>query len=254
MQLWFFLTVGPKPPGASLHIGSCFHKSLATNFRQKVKTGKDLKPEDLEGEYELAWGLEREKVDFQDIRESVAKDKGIIYLRNYGKERCPVLYPEVKSGMAVVEYPMNFQAKSGEKQIEITGTADLVTSALVGVDHKTASGKWTQEKASKEIQPYLYYFGLKHQGLDIRSFEFGVSYRTKTESGTQVFPVQYNEQIVKQYVLFAFDIQRMFETESPTPGTKGWWCSKKWCGWWRNCRFGGEQITFSLPGEVEYEL
>lgn len=242
MQLWHLKTLGPHPPSGAMFCGTCYHKALERNYKQKMTTGTNLKLSDLLGEYELNWDLGKDKVLFKEGEESVYKDRGIGCLTAYfASGRMTTLFAAEKQGIPLVEYPVIATVKMGEEAITITGTVDLVTKDKIAIDHKTAEKGWQNGVAEREPQAALYPFLLKNLNIDVNSFCFDIAYcDEKHNAGAQVATVAYNNERALALLKFAFRIKKMFELEIPIPNTRGGFhCREAFCGYYAQCEFGG---------------
>jgi hypothetical protein len=246
------------PPGAALHLGSCFHKSQASNFKQKATTRKNLPTEAIVNEFKASWDLGINRIKFEkDEKPKQIRDKGIDLTAKYHEELSKKWQPTLIKGVGIVEYPLNFKVKEMKnedeesEELEVTGTIDLLREDMRIVDHKSAGRKWQEGREKSEFQAYMYPFGMMHQGFDIKGFDFGIGISRVLKSGfkteTDVRPVPYDELIASSYIRIALRIADMMRKECPLPNTSSFWCSWKYCGWFNRCEFGGKKKVYSLP-------
>lgn len=247
LQLWHKLTLGAKPPKASMLIGTCFHKSLARNFYQKPATRKDLTLDEVISVYETQFALNKDKTKFDEMKPAQAEGLGKHLLVAYYKNRCPVIMPASQPPQVpVVEYPIYLKVSNATQTLTLTGTIDLLTDKAVLLDYKTATRKWAENRGDKEIQPFLYIFGMRKQGFQVRNFQFDVVRPLKEDVQIDSIEVDYIDQIAQSYLRMALRVKDMLEREQPIPNTQGWWCSESWCGFWEDCEFGGKQKIYSF--------
>ena len=151
--------------------GSAIHEALAFNFRQKIKSGIDLSPKEVNEAF-LTF-LEQEKNKLNGQTNSPHGDwetislQGENMLHAYMKEMAPTIQPKF------VEKEFTLQLKNFP--ITIRGFIDLIDVDDWIIDHKTA-GKttyrtWTQAKVNDSIQFTLYsaafrkMFGREEKGI-----------------------------------------------------------------------------------------
>lgn len=224
LQFYLLKTVGPKPPSGAATTGTSFHKAMEVNFTEKAKIGIDA-PEDVcTDAYNERFKELLLDTDWSDMDSNEMLNTGIGMVKSARKELTPSV--EVASEEDV-ERP--FIIDCGD--FEVTGTVDLVLPDGTGtIDWKTSSKMWYQDRANKEIQGFLYPFGvtpMEDEMLLPLAFKI-ISYAGKTGS----FPVQHSRISAEYLMRSARRLLRTVEMmEEPNPGPFQNYCSDKYCGW-----------------------
>ena len=65
---WYFrYLVGlTEPATGALALGKAFHAALATNFRRKLTTGRDMEPAEVQEVFEQEWVLSSDEAELRD--------------------------------------------------------------------------------------------------------------------------------------------------------------------------------------------
>lgn len=199
MSLFHTLTQ-PKPLKTNvwLFIGSCFHSVLEIYFKNKAK-GKINTWVELVPILDQIFNQNKITADFSKIPETQAKHIVYNYLYEYYVQRCPVLFPKDKDS---IEIFMRFTAKQNDRQILITGKADLITKDLTCIDHKSGHLR----NPENEPQAYLYPIGLKSSGLKINGFQFSVV----NQKECKVFEVPFDQVKANQWLSYAFELKNNY--------------------------------------------
>jgi len=194
----YYRRTEPKPDKISpyLFMGSVFHEVLAFYF-------EELANEELHWNSVIAclhrhFNAQKANVDFGKISETECFERTKNYLSLYYTQRCPFLRP------LYIEKYLQICIKSGEQSIDISGKIDLVTTAFVAIDHKTAKNGWTQAEADCELQAQFYPVLCQNNGIPVTSFEFGVV----SAKNFNVYPVTFSAQKFNETVAYVFTLQR----------------------------------------------
>jgi len=131
--------------------GSAFHKALEVNYRQKIKSKKDLKPKELLSVFNTEYSKQLETaVIARWEKPEVLRLQGENAVYRYMEEVAPKYQPiavEKKFEITMKNYP-----------ITIYGIIDLITDDGIIIDHKTVGKKptWTEKKAGSSVAMTLY--------------------------------------------------------------------------------------------------
>jgi hypothetical protein len=256
MRIWHVLTIGYKPPNFNLFFGSTFHAANAFNYKQKARSHKDLKTDEVIDAFKFEWDNEKDKVVWEkdDPPKRKAKDLGIDVTKEFHEKVNPTIQPLLKDDMAIVEYPLKFKVTDNiHDPLNISGKIDVQMESLILSDLKTAKNKWQAGREEKEIQAYLYPFGMNLNGHKVKGFQFDIAQaklgKTKKTVNVDRRPVKYKAEMADMFIRQGIAMAEMLRKEQPVKNTSGWWCSEKYCGYWKECM--GEQKTYSIPQVID---
>lgn len=157
-----------EKPNIYLVYGSALHSALELNFKQKIKSRKDLPVEEITDEFKTVFWKEAKHASlFADPKSLALIGENV--LTKYMEEKAKGIQP------LLVEH--RFELKLKSYPITIVGVIDLITEEGVIKDHKTVGKtterKWTQNTVDDSIQLTFYsaayrkIFQKKEKGLEI---------------------------------------------------------------------------------------
>jgi len=218
--------------------GKSGHAGTESNFRHKLETGEDLPIDKL---------LEEVSADF-DIRSrqnillpddmagvpaskiiSTTKDQLIQATRNFHTHIAPVIVPDFIEEKIV----LTFQG------IEITMVIDLADKT--GSIHDWKFGRLRKLDDANTDQLSMYAYGYHHKtgtmprdvrlhGVNQDAWNTVVGTRTKADHSVL-------SRKIKTFV-------KATAAGIYLPAVQGsWWCSKKWCQYWSDCKYVNPQAT-----------
>ena len=221
MQFYFRYILGLKiPTAAMLIMGSSYHKALEVNFKQKIKTFKDMPVEDLQDVYrtDFAYRQKNEDIDWKKEKPEEMIDTGTQLVKLYHDKKAPLIQPvDVEKWITM---PI--------KNVSIKGRIDLITKNSI-IDHKTSSRKKTLDPT--DIQASIYSIAMPNL-----KFIYQVAVKTKTpyiQEDLEVPISEYDKMFVKSVVL---RIAQAIQTGIFVPNPTGWWCSRNFCGYYDKCK------------------
>lgn len=214
-QLYYRRTQ-PKPEKTPVYlfIGSVVHSVLEAHFRAKAEDGVGLRPDAQKRLFEAEFEKGAVSADFSKLSQDRAKAKAWGYVETYLRERGGVLIPQ---NAETIELPLQFVVKRDDQELLITGKVDMVAKGGVIIDHKT--GRLLNPE--NEVQPYLYFTGLKANGYDVKGFQFNVV----NDKGVQVFDVPFNQGKADELINFALRLQTAWEEDNLLYATRDWVCN-----------------------------
>lgn len=227
-QYQFRYVQGKKsPPGIALLEGSAHHKAMEYNNNHKKEKGFDLKPkvvtdyfhDDFErrvkNEEQLEWNSEN--LDTVSYRaEALHRD----YFRNVA----PKIDPEL------IEHKFERVVTVEGLKFKLYGTLDLTEPSSL-YDYKTCSKKWNQGDVDNNLQLSLYSFAVPKKEVGIIMFvkkampEVGILKSTRTLQQV-VWALKTAKAVVNAIQAGSF----------PMTNPSSWACSKRFCGYWGECR------------------
>jgi len=246
MQLWHYLTVGPRPPGFAAAFGTAVHKAVETDLRA-VKEGRQIDLEELTSCFETAFCDELLVAERRDdeLCEGEYLDLGVQTVKAFHRRQTPWLKP------VEVELPLVVDLGVIDMSLRI----DLVDKRLGLVDHKTAWRKWRAGREHEEMQPLAYAVPFFLRTRRVPRFAFNIIYpnlvpvwQLNENAAFEVRQTQPSESAVKAFIRAAENVAVMMIEERPIPNPAGWWCGRKWCGWWDICPFGrAKRVSIVVP-------
>jgi hypothetical protein len=236
---WFYRYVeGIKsPPGIALAKGSAYHKALETNFSQKIQSGVDLPIGDVKDAFVTEYSriFSEEEVVIQEGESShEAKDSGVAMVESY-----------FRSGVTKTMQPVSVENKLTvpipDTEYDLVAVVDLELTNGKVIDHKTASKKWFGNKALLDQQSTTYAIALNREPLN---FEFHVMVNEKVPQ-LYIHPAHRDSEDIAWWLSNVKGLIKEMELLREgafLPRPDGWWCDKRWCGYYDKCmphRFRG---------------
>ena len=140
-------------PSIYMIFGSAIHEALALNFKQKIKSKKDLEAEEVITKFEEIFNKELKNCFIPKFANANAmRLEGENMLISYMKNIAPLINPlkvEYKFEIALSKYP-----------ITILGYIDLITEEGIIKDHKvvgkSTERNWTQNAVDDNLQLTFY--------------------------------------------------------------------------------------------------
>jgi len=227
---WYFrYLVGlSEPATGALALGKAFHATLATNFRQKLATGCDLKPTEARGVFAREWMLTSADAELRD-------DEDADELAATGEALTTAYISEIASSVQprAVEQPVTGEIAT----VKVRGIVDVLDVNGCVVDFKTASKRPNGVTTDHGLQLTTY-----------AMITPGASGLCRLDTVTKTKTVQ----VIQQTYDVGPDERRFAETLYPMvqdsirdgiypPHRSSPLCSRRHCGYWRECEreFGG---------------
>jgi len=228
------------PPSIAMAEGKAIHRGLEVGHREALKT--DNVPLDMMLDAHAdAWKNVRSDIDWNaenedDANEDQVLSRGRALLSLYQRDHLPVLKAVVDPIGPFIE--RRFWVTIGEMRVPMLGYIDLLAedhapkSTLVGpviVDHKVVSRAKSADDAQNDMQLTIYSLVTK-----VTQVAFNCLTKTKTPAVKMISA----SRGAHDWRWAQFVIERVAESiarGSFPPGSREWWCSKKWCGFWDLC-------------------
>lgn len=209
--------------------GGCYHDTLEFNFKQKINTRLDYKVDDWMDIFSTFWDkrLGEEEVDWEGQNPDNLKNEGISLVAEYAKSVAPTIQP--------IKVEETYYS-------DIVGVTficriDLETDTGLIVDHKTSSRKYTQIDVDYDIQASAEAFVLNRP----ITFENHVAVKTARPLIQIVRSFRTVDDIDWWLGMAVRNVIQMKTGVAPPKctdafGKAGWWCSRKFCGNYEDCR------------------
>jgi hypothetical protein len=225
-----------RPPGAALLLGKSWHAVVEKNYVQKMITKEDLPLEEMcdsfsdiiEGSAE-----EEEFVFFEDESIDSLKDLGIRVTSIHHQAIAPKVSP------LLVEQEFRIPLATGK---DLLGYIDLVDNAgglpskPVVVDNKSYKRKPVQGDFDKDLQFSIYALAYRLMtGSEEAGLRMDCVIKTKILKTEQLHTTRDISDLTWTIKLVE-KVDAAINTGIFPPNPTGWCCSKKWCGYWNECK------------------
>lgn len=231
------------PPGIAMLRGSGVHSGIEVNFRQKIDSHEDMPADEIVDAaidgmdariFKDGYSLTEDEASVGAAKTvGQLRDKVVTLARFHAKEQAPDYQP------IAVEERVTIPAPSATH--DLMGIIDMVDETGIVSDFKTAKKKKTQDDVDTDIALTFYAAAAKllfgdHPAM-AREVRLDIILDQKT---TKRQVITSDRGPADMQVL----INRFNSTLSGVaagtfaPATPGaWWCSPKWCGYWRTCPY-----------------
>jgi CRISPR/Cas system-associated exonuclease Cas4 (RecB family) len=228
------------PPGLAMLRGTGVHSAARVNFSQKITTHCDLPPKQIVDaavaafdeqiaagdlaldDDERSRGL---KIVVGETRDDVADIADV-----HAHEQAPAYQP------THVEHSINVELPGSRSLLAIIDLADTLDRV---VDFKTAKRSKSQKDADDSTQLSIYEVAFEAEtGRKATELVLDTVVQLKRETKRQTLTTQ-RTAVDRAVLAERIDVAaRMVEAGIFPPAAAGVWnCSKKWCGYYRTCRF-----------------
>lgn len=234
-------------PGIALLIGSCTHKGIEINFRQKIASHQNLPRRDV---VEAA---------VAGIHSTIAEDGVELDAAEQSRGRDAVVGDAVDSvamlaGLHYDTQAQDYQPVAIEKEIlipfpnathDMMGFIDLVDDHERVIDFKTAGKSKSQTDADSSVQLTIYAASHWREHARMPSeCRLDVLVKTKTPK-RQIVTTQRDPTDLRALLARVNAALTIIQAGNYGPCVPGHWqCSPKYCGYFRTCRFvNGERAA-----------
>lgn len=221
------------PPAISMAVGTGVHKAAEINHKQKIKSGIDMRLDELQDAAADGFknAVEESGVYFTGTRQELYSELGkgsdlsVQMAGLYGKQIAPKIKP--------VAAELKLTAQHYDLPVPFLGIVDVVNQGNTIADLKTSNKKWRSGKEKESLQPAIYEYLLKCNKNEAYDFDFHVmSY----DGNVQHIKIRDNQPI-RYVVNIAKALFNSCSSGVFMPAVPGHWlCSNKWCGYYETCR------------------
>lgn len=227
------------PPMISAIRGTAVHIGSEINFKQKIKTKKDLNESDIVEATVEAFDstVKNEGVSLTKEEQSIGKrkviggmkDRSVYLARIYSKEVAPAHQPIIVETLQKIQIAEN---------VDLTIKIDLVNDKKEVVDLKTTTKPRQQIELDNDLQFDVYGLGyLAMTGKHASGFRQEVLLDTKNPK-RQTITTQRTTEDYRVTVNRINAFLHATKTGCYTPTSPlNWWCSNTWCGYWQTCPY-----------------
>lgn len=221
------------PPGIAACVGSGFHKACEKNHKQKIETGTDLSVEELQeiarDSYDRAIrnGVMLSEEEKQESAKALGAgaDNAVNLAAAYAEKVAPTIHPALVEKQLIAEVP--------GLEVPFLGIIDVYEFDATCRDMKSAARKWAAGKAETEMQPPIYNYLLKENGMQTGKFAFDVLTYKQDHQHIELTP-----QMGDMVPIIARSkslISAVMSGDFPPAEPGHWMCNPKWCGYWYTC-------------------
>jgi len=226
------------PPGVAIIVGSSTHKTIEVNLKNKIEKKqllnldiiKDLARDEVtkrfEGEILLS---EEEKSKGKEAVKGEAIDFAVSCSEAHAKELAPKIEPIAIEKTFYLDIPNN--------PFQISGTIDILEENKIR-DTKTTS-RFVKGTADKSLQLTMYSLAEKiTENKKIK--KLCLDFLVKRKDGTEVITEETKRDDKDFEVLLARIENALNQLKAgifPPTNPENWWCSEKFCGYYKTCKY-----------------
>jgi len=246
-SFWYdYILKVPKPASGTFLFGRVIHGVIERSLKQVILGGslpswqdatdwvdplfEEFSAEDEKSERFAGW----------EWNEGDSLEKARAEAVPLAKLTLEQVLPKIKP--VYVEHKISTDVDDGGERIKIYGVIDVLEEDALVTDWKTANGKvsdfgrkhdtqvdfygkWTAQYAKRDVVQFRKIFLVrgKHPSVDSEKYEIGPRERERFDE-------------------IARTAWRVIKSGGFMPNRNTWKCSKKFCGFWNLCPFGGELL------------
>jgi len=232
------------PPGIAAIIGRGMHRGAETNFKQKIESFRDLPPADIVdaavaafeeetdgGEYQLS---DDEAIRGARVVVAEAKDTTAKLAKCHAQQQAPDYQPVAVEHTSRILFP--------QATHDLLAITDLRDDQDRVVDFKTAARKPPAKDVDESVQLTIYAAAFQvENGRPPAEVRLDTVTKTKTPA-RHVLTSTRDEHDYRALLARANAMLGTVETLTndgrdcwPAAAVGQWWCSSRWCGYWRTC-------------------
>jgi len=244
-QWYYRYKMGLKvPPSAAMSLGSSVDTGISHNYEQKVESHEDMPLDDV---------LDAFSTDFEDRKDETAwdkdekpgefKDDGARVIKKYQVELAPTVQPKVVQEPIRLEIPnYDYDLLVVPDLIQSVLDAEIVRDTKV-VAKSPAGVKTGKPLAAVHHQTQLAFYGMARSAVTGKACAgASVDYLVRTKEAKVVpVEVELSENAYKYVKNLVGLTAKQIELNHFPPNRQSMMCSRKYCGYWRECEkdFGG---------------
>jgi len=288
MRWYYRYGLGIKtPPAGAMKLGSSYHETAAKNYKQKAKSLKDLPLDEMTAYFATSWekGLEQEDVLFEEGETPDGlKDQGVELVKAFRKQIAPSVTPasaqnveedirllmfkpvDPQAAPKIYPLPADYRDAGTEAQAILErnehdwsylldATIDITDKDAIIRENKTAARSPSQDDADKllDLTTYALAYRLANKKAEA-GVAMDVAVKTATPKGLILTSQRSREQIRAHLNRIGMMVKAI-DQEIFIPHTNWWGCSKKFCGYWDRCDFGGKhRVAVDMGANLTKQL
>lgn len=230
-----------SPPGVALLEGTSHHKAAEEDNKSKIEKGKQLKPAQMVDIFEATWKDEltkaqkeaeelKTRIEWEDDNEETVLKRGKKLQTEYSSVYSAKLDP------TAAEKPFMKDVDVRGNKFRLMGQIDLITKDGVVWDYKTSSRKKSDSDLGLSLQLSSYSWVEQINKVGYVAFVKAATPFVQLMTPAVVSPGRWMWAL--EVIASAVDgIRRgSFPKTNPAMFPAPWWCSERFCGYWRECR------------------
>jgi len=224
------------PPSSAMVQGISYHKGLETNFVQKIETHEDLPKEDVKDAFATSFDAEIKEVEFNEEETSEGIDKVKGELKDVGMKLIDKASTDLFPLIQPVAVEKKIDIEFENVDYTLTGIIDLIDDKGIIHEEKTAAKSPSKDKEGNYIidQGYLVQGAIYCLGTSINRISYDYAIKTRDPKIITIEHETSDEE--KAFVLSLLgQVDHAIKSEAFYPNRSSWMCSKKSCGYWRQC-------------------
>jgi hypothetical protein len=253
------------PPKAALTFGSAFHKAIEHNYKQKIKSKKDLKLKEIKEAFASAFDDGAKKTNWDGDDPDKLKDHGILCISCYHDDKiaiehdCRAIAPTINPIACEQEFDFPLTGSNRtmkgyidlvddktEDGIEINGQ---IVKGLIIRDTKTAARKPDANSTFKNFQLTSYFWAwLQIDGELPAGVCLDHVVKTKKPQIITLFDTRTAADI-KAFEKMVDKVEQAIDYGLFFPNPNNFMCSEDQCGYWPKCQAGrkfvGDKVAFT---------
>jgi hypothetical protein len=244
------------PPSGAMKLSGVFHSTAERNYRQKASSQHDLPLDEQTDFFRDEWKdqLQREEVNFDEGDTPASLEtQGIAIVKEHHTKIAPVVIPQ--SAEAVEEkILLPLVQKSSGVQYELDARIDVTDINNIIRDNKALGKTPNQMDVDRDIQLSTYALAKRIQTKKPETaLALDIVVKNKTAPKAVTLVTERSHETLKLHLNLIGHVAKGIQAEVFPPNPTGWWCSKKFCGYWDRC-MGRGLVTVDMGNgrTVEY--
>lgn len=228
-QYYYRYVLGIKSkPGAALSLGSGVHTSLEHNYTQKIESHNDRPLSEVQEVFAASLETRKDDTSWTDMKYEKALDIGTNLIREYQTYYAPQIQP------VAVEKEFLISLPGVSKPIK--GFIDIIDDNGIIRDHKVVGRAKKKRDLETSLQLGIYSMAYKEDNGKLPNMvSFDCLVKTAKGKVEQVGMKPEEDRLMRTLRIIQ-DLDKQIQAMLFPANEEGWWCSKKWCGYYDRCQ------------------
>ena len=227
-QYYYRYILGVKSkPGAALSFGGAGHDALEYNYTQKIESHNDRPVNEVQEVFAAALEGKKNDTSWVDMKYEKVLDLGTELIHEYQTNYAPQIQP--------VSVEKEFLISLPGVSKPIKGFIDIIDDNGIIRDHKFVGRVKTKRDVETSLQLGIYSFAYKEDNgvlPNMVSFDCLLKAKGKVEQ----VGMKLEEDRLMRTLRIIQDLDKQIQAMLFPANEEGWWCSKKWCGYYDRCQ------------------
>jgi len=245
-----------KPPGVAMLVGSGTHTGAEVGMKHKATSGENMRPDDVRDAAVAGFDGRLGDGDVELTADEQSRGRPVVV--GEARDRVAALSHFWAAAIQPGYWPMDAESVERrfrlpiESDLDLMGVVDLVTREGAVVDWKAGKRAVSQNEADSSLQ--LTAYALHHQWAAGRP-PSEVQLAVIQEARETKHYVRRSSRDRTDYAILLRRIEMMKQAERagifPPCNPDNWWCSVRFCGYWRECpHVNSERLARATAREV----